>query len=540
MTRSFGIIVAYPPTVLSGSQGLARLLIFLIRGCLECGFKVVIICPEWCREDLTYLLNEEGIAQGSADFEIVTPGRIPPVLVIHSAILRLIQKVHRTPINTEFFSKKIEQIKIVFSKIIGSSSWVIVTITLLTGLLLLPLILLIILLSLMKEKMSNQTVIINETVKPVQSKTILKIMLSRIGSPLWAIKDDLFVRHAFKKIEQNEINRLVRLAKEKKGINAWLLHTPFWPNLAKQLQHTVVVCPDVVITEFSIGFLDEIDYFIDRKKVIRDSLYSAEQLITYSDHVKNVQICAHFDIPEKKITVINHGGISLTKSLDSMVPFTDLNKIEQRDFCLQIIHDYLRTHSHTRYLQLFDFSGVRFIMYSSQIRPHKNVPALIRALHRLIHEMNEPIKLILTGSVDNNPEISNLITELGLSYDVLSLPEMPTRVMAAFYHLAQLAVNPTLSEGGFPFTFSEAYSVGTPSIMSRIPVVEEFVIDPELNRKMLFDPYNLEAMVERIHWGLHHREELLNIQQPIFETLKERSWAQVAQEYKKVLDQISA
>ena len=66
--------------------------------------------------------------------------------------------------------------------------------------------------------------------------------------------------------------------------------------------------------------------------------------------------------------------------------------------------------------------------------------------------------------------------------------------MAAFSHLAVLAVNPTLFEGGFPFTFSEAYSVVTPSIISKIPVVEDVVTDTYLQKRMLFNPYNLDDM----------------------------------------------
>jgi len=47
--------------------------------------------------------------------------------------------------------------------------------------------------------------------------------------------------------------------------------------------------------------------------------------------------------------------------------------------------------------------------------------------------------------------------------------------IAACYKLADLAVNPSLSEGGFPFTFTEALSVGTPVVMARIPVTEEII-----------------------------------------------------------------
>ena len=181
---------------------------------------------------------------------------------------------------------------------------------------------------------------------------------------------------------------------------------------------------------------------------------------------------------------------------------------------------------------------MRFLLYTSQIRPSKNVNQLIKAFYQLLHKKHEPIKLILTGNPNDDPSTMNLVSTLGLERDVLFLPRIPTRVMAALYHLSTVAVNPTLFEGGFPFTFSEAYSVGTPSIMSRIPVVQDVVTDPDLQKKMLFDPYNIDDMVERIYWGLQHREELFNNQQPIYYQLQNRSWSLVAEEYMEVLDRV--
>ena len=75
--------------------------------------------------------------------------------------------------------------------------------------------------------------------------------------------------------------------------------------------------------------------------------------------------------------------------------------------------------------------------------------------------------------------------------------------------------------------------------MSRIPVVEEMVTDPELQEVMLFNPHDIDDMVERITWGLQHREELYEQERQIFEKLESRSWAKVVQEYMDILDRVS-
>jgi glycosyltransferase involved in cell wall biosynthesis len=107
-------------------------------------------------------------------------------------------------------------------------------------------------------------------------------------------------------------------------------------------------------------------------------------------------------------------------------------------------------------------------------------------------------------------------------------------VLASLYCLACLAVNPTLFEGGFPFTFTEAYSVGTPSLLSDIAMVRERLADREnetgrLQERMLFDPMNPLDLADKIRWAVANREELLALQQGLFETFP--TWEQVAKQY---------
>jgi glycosyltransferase involved in cell wall biosynthesis len=184
-------------------------------------------------------------------------------------------------------------------------------------------------------------------------------------------------------------------------------------------------------------------------------------------------------------------------------------------------------------------TDLRFIFYASQLRPNKNIISLLRAYDHLLKRRFIGHKLFLTGNPRELDEIVEFIADNNLQNDVLCLHGLSEQELAACYHLADLAVNPSLSEGGCPFTFTEALSVGTPVVMARIPVTEEVIIDRALRELMCFDPYNWKDMANKIEWALQNRELLLSRQLPVYEKLAQRTWRNVVDEYVAILDQIS-
>jgi glycosyltransferase involved in cell wall biosynthesis len=137
------------------------------------------------------------------------------------------------------------------------------------------------------------------------------------------------------------------------------------------------------------------------------------------------------------------------------------------------------------------------------------------------------------------PEINQFIRDHNLANDVLCLHGLTVPELAACYRLADLAINPSLSEGGCPFTFSEALSVGTPVVMARIAVTEEVITDPELQAMMLFDPYIWQDMADRIEWAIQNRDRLRSAQMDAFKPISQRTWDDVVADHIKILDRIS-
>src|SRR3569623_1362016 len=101
-----------------------------------------------------------------------------------------------------------------------------------------------------------------------------------------------------------------------------------------------------------------------------------------------------------------------------------------------------------------------------------------------------PYKLLLTGYLHLSPEVSAFLNRNDLHHEVLCLWGLTEQELAGCYKQATLAVTPSLSEGGMPFTFAEAVSVGTPVVMADIAVTREVMTSKSLRESSLFDPYD--------------------------------------------------
>jgi glycosyltransferase involved in cell wall biosynthesis len=183
------------------------------------------------------------------------------------------------------------------------------------------------------------------------------------------------------------------------------------------------------------------------------------------------------------------------------------------------------------YLQNINPAQWSYLFVSSQTRPHKNHLNVLKAYRGLLREEYINQKLVFTGRF--SAEMTQYIKEEHLHLDVLSFHALPSRVHAAFYACASLTITPTLFEGGFPFTFSESLSVRTPVVLSDIPVTREVLTDQERQR-YCFDPYNIQAMRDKIAWALGHREQLLKEELKTLEKMKARTWEDVASDYLRV------
>lgn len=335
-----------------------------------------------------------------------------------------------------------------------------------------------------------------------------------------------------RRLNAAQFSALARRASGLRDVAVWLIPNPGFRHAAALQAPRVVVVPDMVHRDFPdlyahAGISDE---------TIRSVVAGAAATISYLPYVRDRHVVEYLGVPPANAHVIPHAPMLV----DSFLPAGP----DRRRAALAAIHAFLRQYDRRPtwtpflpegYLYDFPFDEVRYLFVSSQIRPHKNYLNLFLAYETLLRRKYRNVKLVITGRLhEGQRDLCGFLRSRRLELDVLSLYDLPPDVHAAFYLLAELSVVPTLSEGGFPFPFSESLSVGTPVVMSDIPATRD-VIGPPLAGLMLFDPADPAAIADRIDWALAHRYELLQAQRPLFEQLQRRTWDQVADEYMAVL-----
>jgi len=273
-------------------------------------------------------------------------------------------------------------------------------------------------------------------------------------------------------------------------------------------------------------------------QTVASTIRRSQNFVTYSDHIKWGILVEKFGIDPAAVRTIRHAPSDLSHAI-SITGFPD-NEATGRAYAEMLLIGAIRKASNRQYASNFNNSSVRFIFYASQFRPSKNVITLLRAYEWLLRKRRIGHKLILTG-VSNYESVRDFIDQHHLRSDVLFVHGLSEPELAACYKLADLAVSPSLSEGGMPFTFTEAVSVGTPAVLADIEVTREIITDPELRQVSLFDPYDWLALGEKIGWAIQNRENLYTQQRKFYDdVLAKRSWSDVVTEHLDVLDQLTA
>jgi glycosyltransferase involved in cell wall biosynthesis len=153
-----------------------------------------------------------------------------------------------------------------------------------------------------------------------------------------------------------------------------------------------------------------------------------------------------------------------------------------------------------------------FILYTGNIKPHKNLDRLIEAFSILRREGLEDVKLLIIGDdISKYPSLRRLVHRFQLHGHVRFLGFVPDATLAVLYRLASVFVFPSLYEG-FGLPPLEAMAAGTPVITSNVSSLPEVVgdaavlIDPmdagaiaEAMARVLRDPVLRETLVRRGH-----------------------------------------
>lgn len=528
--KNFGIYLCYAPGVDLRHEGLGRYLAAFLKGAADReDIKFTIICPSWSRAGLLDLFQSEKVPENK--FEIVAPRGKPWLLLGFEIVSNFKNRGKKK-------KKSKNKIHLVFSWIAGVRSEIekkIVQCHGFDGLVKLPFLFVVwlVFVLLLLPYFSFLTLFLlfsNAFLKGCRNFNFLERLINGLKFILKNPKNSSFVFQLYLHLEEMEVARLLRIVSGLKHVRAWYCPTAFWPAFNKIAAPRLMCVPDVVLSEFAVGFSNVGgDRFLNVFETVSQSIIEGENFVTYSNHVKWSTVVDRYGINSKNVSVIHHAP----NRLNGILPERKNNR--------GVILEAARRIGEGGYEKEMQNEELKFIFYASQFRPNKNVITLLRAYFYLKERYFISHKLIMTGNLNypENGQIKKYIYEHNLQNDILCFHGLKLTELAAFYSYAEIAVNPSLSEGGCPFTFTEALSVDTPVVMARISVTEEVLTDPELQEMTFFDPYDWRDLAGRIAWALSNREKLLDVQRKTYAELAKRTWTDVVNEHIAVLERIS-
>lgn len=503
-----GIYLNYGPNTKLMTEGLGRYLGELVHGFIDNDNEVLIVCPKWLKKSLKQLFDDLGVDIDRIN--IISTKHIPVAWKIMSLLTE--KKAKR-----ERFGKIKSLVKgIVVSELssaVKAKSVLDVIMLVLKTLLYLVLgacvLPLVIMTGIVFFLMACVKKFVKKMVKKVRPHidtfALLNVMLKSVAE------------------------ELVTIANKQNNVDIWYVPALFWPEVNRIKKTTVINIPDIETEQFSTGFAAYIGSSY-QTNMLRETISGGKYFITYCEYIKSSMVEEQMAGMDKQAFAIRHINNDMSKyiTIDSDVAKQMCSK---RDLTTEFAKNVVDGICNVK------ISSMRYIFFASQVRANKNMLTLLRAFNELVHKRFFRLKIVLTGKIYDNKEINEYIENNELYNDVIVCNNVSSQQLAALYKCASIVVNPTLYEGGFPFTFGEGMSVGTPSIMSDIPQVAD-VFKPAGLETALFEPYDYLALADKIEWALDNIDYLYNLELPLYNELKRRTPEVVAREYEDVFRQI--
>ena len=203
------------------------------------------------------------------------------------------------------------------------------------------------------------------------------------------------------------------------------------------------------------------------KTMIRSSCKRADKITTISQLSKN-DIVEILDIPSEKVEITFWGAADIYKAMTNLANI-DANKLQQVKERYQLPE--------------------KFILYTGDITPRKNLARLIKAFNQI---EDENLYLVMTGIKNyKTPEANALINK---SNRVKQIGYIDRDEMPYLYRLAYLYAYPSLYEGmGRPVL--EAHACGCPVVASGTSAIPEIGGNAVCYIK---DPLNVENIKQQL------------------------------------------
>jgi glycosyltransferase involved in cell wall biosynthesis len=234
--------------------------------------------------------------------------------------------------------------------------------------------------------------------------------------------------------------------------------------------------------------------------LIEHACTAADRVIVDSEHTRQ-DLLSEFKVPERNVRVVHLGVSPQFKPAVAPVPRgghgepgPDGHSTDRMQPEAPASADLLRL-------------GVRrpYLLYSGALKPHKNLPVLMRAFAQIAREFD--LQLVLSGeSIQARPELVNLAGTLRVRDRIVSTGRRPEADVVTLNQHASAAVLPSLYEG-FGLPVLEAMACGVPVVAARATSIPEVAGDAGV----LFDPHepdDLASALRRVLSDEHLQSDL--------------------------------
>jgi glycosyltransferase involved in cell wall biosynthesis len=178
-----------------------------------------------------------------------------------------------------------------------------------------------------------------------------------------------------------------------------------------------------------------------------------------------------------------------------------------------------------------------YLLYIGTLKPHKNIPTLIRAFALLRGRKKVEHQLLIVGDDPKWKEgLVRLCSQLGIAGHVSFFPHVAHAILPQVYAGADLLVMPSFIEG-FGLPVLEAMACGTPVVCSRATSLPEVAGEAA----EYFEPASVEDLAAAMEGVLSSTERQAELRRKGLERARLFSWEECARRtlevYRKVLEE---
>jgi glycosyltransferase involved in cell wall biosynthesis len=175
-----------------------------------------------------------------------------------------------------------------------------------------------------------------------------------------------------------------------------------------------------------------------------------------------------------------------------------------------------------------------YFLYVGNLKPHKNVPILLRAFARLRKDRKLSHSLLIVGDDPRwRRSVVDECVRLGIRSSTIFVPYVSQFLLPKIYAAADIVVMPSTVEG-FGLPVLEAMACGTPVVASRAASLPEVGGDAAL----YFDPADPEELAFQLERVLESNELRVTMRNKGMQRAKRFSWEVSARRHIELYNQV--